>query len=115
MLVALVSNGKTLTLERVVITPSETRFYLHGISYFDFTAMQPHMSGSSVTTLTIGDLTYTLGGPTAIGDPTDVRNPHKLDTSISALEPLANSKHGTWTLHIPDTTKGPGWIFQFSL
>lgn len=112
---AVVSNGKTLTLERVVITPSETRFYLHGMSYFDFTAMQSHLSGSSGTTLTIGDQTTPLGGPNAIGDPTDGRNPYKLDTSISALEPLANSRHGTWTLHISDATKGPGWIFQFSV
>jgi hypothetical protein len=112
---AVTSNDKTLTLERVVITPSETRFYLHGISYFDFTAMHLQRSGNSDTTLTTDERTYTLGGPTSIGDPTDARNPHKLDTYISALEPLANSKHGTWTLHIPNATKGPGWIFRFSV
>jgi len=109
------SNGKPLTLERIVIAPSETRIYLDGLSYFDITAMRSHMSGNSDITLTTGEQTYPHLGPTAIGDPTDGRNPHKLDTYISVLEPLANGKHGTWTLHIPDTMKGPGWIFRFSV
>lgn len=79
-----VADGKTVTLERVVITASETRLYIQGFSSHD--AVNGY---SIVANLTVGGQTYKGGGSNRA-------------TSLWTMNfdiPLLDN-HGEWTLEI---------------
>lgn len=105
-------NGKTVTLERVVVTPSETRAYISGLRYEDL------VNGHS--SLTIGEKTYDTYAAEPVGGLSD--DGTGLTTTRLYLDftyPLF-AKHGTWNLSIgmgiTGAGKAPGpWTFQFQV
>lgn len=108
------SDGKTVTLERVIIAPSGTRIFIHGLSYFKM-ASRNDKSGSDETKVITGDQTYhaliLLGTGQDISNPQD---PHYLDTAIYVPQTSVGSDHN-WTLHILNPKGGAGWTFNFTV
>jgi hypothetical protein len=118
---AVMVHGKTLILERVVVTPSETRAYLRGDGY--------PLALDSIPTLTIGSWSSTQldsSQPPSLGGvmiwPTDDHFPTNALLAVN-FETSLMDKHGTWTLVVPSLlnapygeqsagTSGP-WIFHF--
>jgi hypothetical protein len=108
------SDGKTVTLERVIIAPSGTRIFIHGLSYFKMPSRNDK-SGSDETKLITGDHTYhalILAGMEQ--DITKTQDPHYLDTAIYVPQASVGSNHN-WTLHILDPKGGAGWSFNFTV
>jgi len=114
---AVIAGGRTLILQRVVVTPSETRIYLAGLNG---TGLFPHLTvdGYDSNHVSIHGWSPTEGGG-----------------SIWSIRPIGGGRvvcdffqslmaeHGTWTLTItagPATadgkrvTGGP-WVFRFSV
>lgn len=100
------ADGKALTLERVVVTPSETRAYISGLRYEDLVY--------SHSVLTVGEKTYDASAAEAVGGVSD--DGAGLTTTrlyIDFAYPLF-AKHGTWNLSIKAFPKESGsWTFQF--
>ncbi len=100
-------GGQTVTLERVVVTVSETRVYLSGIA--------PEWA---IATLTVGGWTSDPfqnpgGGPIGVGVAPNGQ------TVVSYGDALYD-KHGTWTLtvsyaHNARAPQGGPWIFHFDV
>jgi hypothetical protein len=110
---AITHAGTTMTLERVVVTPSESRAYLTGLSYTD----------DSFSTLTIAGKTYVVGDVLPVGG-FAVGVPQSTEVYVSFYVPLFD-QHGTWTLSVKIWVPGVGgacqcegtlkglWSFQF--
>lgn len=98
---SLTTDGKTLTLERVVVTPSETRAYLHGFSglswppsYTPTLAVSdwpPQQKQMEVIIWSVGSDTWAMNFPVGLFD-----------------------KYGTWTLEIR-LADGDAWTFHFTV
>ena len=117
---AVTVNGKTLILERVVVTPSETRAYLRGDGY--------PLALDSIPTLTVGAWSSTQlssdqrPSPAIDVWPTDDQFPTNAMVAVNFETSLVN-QHGSWTLVVPTLlnppydeqsagTAGP-WTFHF--
>lgn len=113
---AVTVNGKTLILERVVVTPSETRLYLRGVGYGLWLTTNPLLSvgGWNSDQLKAPGNDWSDGifiWPTDDQEPTQAMMAVNFDTSLF-------DKHGTWTLTINkisasgQSVPGP-WTFDF--
>lgn len=106
------ADGKTLTLERVVVTPSETRFYVRGFNQQDRTPTTLFL-----TDLTVGNHVYSLRGVGSKG----------LGTWMMNYDWPFFGEQGIWTLAIHESVylkdpnpgqfhrvpvKGANWIFR---
>lgn len=117
---AVTVNGKTLILERVVVTPSETRAYLRGDGY--------PLALDSIPMLSVGNWNSSQlssgsdPGPAAAVWPTDDQWPTSAMLAVD-FETSLMDKHGTWTLIVPSllnpshdehSAEIPGpWTFHF--
>lgn len=111
------AGGRAVTLERVVVTPSETRVYLQGLNG---TGIFPHLTVDGYDS---DHVTLVGWKPTEAGEV--LRLVHETSGGLIAcdfLQPLTD-KHGAWTLTIkagPATadgrqvTGGP-WTFHFEV
>lgn len=110
--------GATMTLERVVVTPSETRAYITGLSY-------GYTDGRSFfSRLALAGKTYTANNAVPVGGWTDQGFSQGTEWSVSFYEPLF-AQHGAWTLSVQVWERGTGgackcegtpagtWTFQF--
>lgn len=100
-------HGQTVTLERVVVTVSETRVYLSGIA-----------PDWAIGTLEVDGWTSDPGGNPS-GGPIGAGIASNGQTVISYGDALYD-KHGTWTLtvsyaHNAQATQGGPWIFHFDV
>jgi len=82
---AVTAHGQTLTLERVVVTPSETRFYVRGFTWQDRTATTLFL-----TELTVGNHVYSAHGVGSKG----------LDVWMINYDWPLFGEQGVWTLAI---------------
>ncbi len=109
---AITANGKTLILERVVVTPSETRFYVGGFTQQDRIATKLFLAN-----LTVGGHVYSYSGGGS-------RN---VDTRMINYDKSLFSEQGVWTLAIQEfvfqkdtntgqfyrvPVKGANWTFH---
>lgn len=117
---AVTVNGKTLILERVVVTPSETRAYLRGNGY--------PLALDSIPTLTVGSWNSSqLGSSQQHNEavavwPTDDQFPTNAMIAVN-FETSLMDKHGAWTLVVPGLLNPPydeqsaglqgPWTFHF--
>jgi hypothetical protein len=107
-----------MTLERVVVTPSETCAYITGLSY-GYTDDR-----FSFSSLTIPGKTYAENDTLPLGGWTDQGFSQGTEWYVSFFEPLFD-QHGTWTLSVKVWESGTGgackcegtlkglWTFQF--
>jgi hypothetical protein len=108
------SDGKAVTLERVIIAPSGTRIFIHGLSYFKMPSHNDK-SGNDETKLITGDQTYHALILVGVGqDITNPQDPHRLDTAIYVPQTSVGNDHN-WTLHILNPKGGAGWTFTFNV
>lgn len=110
--------GQTMTLERVVLSPSETRLYLRGA---EISTTQP------LPVLTAGNWNSQQPSTWAAGTPIDERiwRTNGGLVVVSFLSPLTN-EHGLWSLVVnnreqvvgaraaPSVAGGP-WVFHFHM
>ncbi|GHO71669.1 hypothetical protein KSC_105610 [Ktedonobacter sp. SOSP1-52] len=109
-----ISDGKAVTLERVIIAPSGTRLFIHGLSFFKMPSRNDK-SGSDETQLSTGDQTYHKLILVGVGqDITNPQDPHHLDTAIYVPKTSVGNDHN-WTLHILNPKGGAGWTFTFTV
>ena len=109
---AVTASGKTLILERVVVTPSETRFYVEGFTQQDHIATKLFLAN-----LTVGGHVYSYSGGGS-------RN---IDTRMINYDKALFSEQGVWTLAIQEfvfqkdtntgqfyrvPVKGANWTFH---
>lgn len=109
---AVTVHGKTLILERVVVTPSGTRLYLRGEGY--------PLALYGLPSLGVGKWTSDqLTGAVIEVWPTDDQVPTNAMVAVNFDTSLVD-QHGEWTLTIPQlgnpgpSTKGP-WVFHFTV
>jgi hypothetical protein len=113
---AVTVHGKTLLLERVVVTPSETRCYLRGVGYGLWLTTNPLLSvgGWNSDQLKAPGNDWSDGifiWPTDDQEPTQAMMAVNYDTSLF-------DKHGTWALTLDKisasgvSVTGP-WTFHF--
>ncbi|GHO42042.1 hypothetical protein [Ktedonospora formicarum] len=108
------SDGKAVTLERVIIAPSGTRLFIHGLSYFKMPSRNDK-SGSDETQLSTGDQIYHKLVLYGTGqDITNPQDPHYLGTYIYVPRTSVGNDHN-WTLHILNPQGGAGWTFTFNV
>lgn len=117
---AVTVNGKTLMLERVVVTPSETRAYLRGDGY--------PLALYGIPTLTVGSWSSTQlssqqhPSPAVDVWPTDDQFPTLAMLAVNFETSLVD-QHGQWTLTVPALLEPPydeqssglqgPWMFHF--
>jgi hypothetical protein len=111
-------EGATMTLERVVVTPSETRAYITGLSYGNTD------DRFSFSRLALAGKAYVANTAVPAGGWTNQGFSQGTEWSVSFFEPLFDS-HGDWTLSVRVWKRGTGgacqcegtpagtWTFQF--
>lgn len=97
--------GRTITLQRVVITPSETRFYLNGFTRREFTSILVQGPISTYPLLRLNGNTVVMPF-IATWDPNDC-----------AIEANFSQKTGPWVVEVKNfaSNKQHTWTFHFNV
>ncbi len=112
-------RGKTLILERVVVTPSETRVYLRGAGYPLGLYGNPTLAVGDWSSSQLSSVQQPYPDPSIMIWPTDDHWPTSAMLAVNFTTSLMD-QHGEWTLTVPQlgdpgpSTQGP-WIFHFQV